>query len=319
MAFIDSYGPAPRTFPTQPIPMGYVYIQGLGVVPAAGAPWNAAGAYVPPVYPDTTGLGDPQVPAGPEPFSYAEGDWGIPDDGFNSSSPLPRYEEGWTMHPYAGVGVEQTMSPEYRAAHPQHYSAEAAEAWSRARMTPDELEAERIRLLEEQYGSLGFWRTLGRALWQGVSLGWGDEAIARYESWRRGTSYEEEWQRQMAINGILASIDPVAWATGEFAGSAAWNALGPSATGLAALRNAGIIGGVTSGLSLMGASPDHTDDLERFALGALIGAPLAAVTRGFTFAGQPSATQFAVDSAFATAPTLAFQAQVPGQMPMVNY
>lgn len=37
MAFIDSYGPAPRTFPTQPIPMGYVYIQGLGVVPAAGA------------------------------------------------------------------------------------------------------------------------------------------------------------------------------------------------------------------------------------------------------------------------------------------
>lgn len=36
------------------------------------------------------------------------------------------------MHPYAGVEVEQTMSPEYRAAHPQHYSAEAAEAWSRA-------------------------------------------------------------------------------------------------------------------------------------------------------------------------------------------
>ncbi|MCW5714856.1 MAG: hypothetical protein KIT43_10130 [Bauldia sp.] len=213
------------------------------------------------------------------------------------------------------------MPPEYRSAYPEYYSAEAAEAWSRAHMTPDELEAERMRLLEEQYGSLSFWRTIGRALLQGVSLGWSDEAIARYESWRRGTSYEEEWQRQMAINNALASVDPVAWAAAEFAASAAWNAapFGAGARGLAAIRNAGILGAATSAASLAGASSTGTDHIERALLGVAAGGPLAFVGRGFSFARPTFPTQVAVDSAFVTAPNLAFQAQIPTQLPMVQY
>jgi len=321
MAFINSYAAGTsRGSANSDVPPGYVYVPGLGVVPVGSLGWNVPDSgYSPFAYQGDAGFDEFGMPAGLQQFQFAADDWGVPDQGFDAPGTAYQYEDARTMHPYAGVEVQQTMPPEYHAAHPEYYSAEAAAAWSRAHMTPDEIEAERMRLLEEQYGSLSFWRTIGRALLQGVSLGWGDEAIARYESWRRGTSYEEEWQRQMAINNALASVDPVAWATGEFAGSAAWNALGPTATGLAALRNAGLIGAATSGLSLMGASPSHTDDLERLALGAISGGPLATVARGFTFARRPPRGQFVIDSAFQTAPTLAFQAQIPGQLPMVQY
>lgn len=187
-------------------------------------------------------------------------------------------------------------------------------------MTPAEIEAERLRFLEEQYGSLSFWRTIGRALWQGVSLGWGDEAVAWYESQRRGTSYEEEWQRQMAVNGALASVDPAAWAAAEFAGSAAWNApflFGPlgAARGIAALRNAALLNGATGGVSLAG-SGGPGNRLQRFALGAVTGAPLGFVGGGYTQAwpGISRTGQFLTDSALTTAPTMAFQAQIPGSL-----
>ena len=50
----------------------------------------------------------------------------------------------------------------------------------RAHMTPAQIEAEHLRQLEEQYGSLSFGRTIARALWQGITLSLGDELVALY-------------------------------------------------------------------------------------------------------------------------------------------
>lgn len=271
----NPYGASPYGAAVSP---GPVYIPGIGFVPGGPPEWvsPASQAYGPLTQPAPVPFDSYGAPAELQPFEFGYDDWGAADYGYDAPAGVDPFG-AMTMRPYAGVEVEQTMSPEYQALNPEYYSHEAADAWTRAHMTPAEIEAERLRLMEGQYGSLSFWRTIGRALWQGVTLGWGDEGVAWYESQRRGTSYEEELELQRQTNEALRSIDPVAFGIGEAVG-----AIGPQA-GLTALpwaRTANEVlrqmikmgaGGATGGaINLAGESVQQ--DLRSLGLNALIGA-----------------------------------------------
>lgn len=202
---------------------------------------------------------------------------------------------------YSGVEVNWTSTPEQRQAFIENGERarleRAAREWAR-------------QVARENPG--GFWRALGRSLWQGVTFNYGDELLAYYESVRKGTDYEDELARQREIIFELAQDNPGTFAIAEFLPQAALSAF-PLGSGLAALGRSAAIGAGVGGLNMMGSGSHQGDDLERFLLGGAIGSFGALGTGYFSHLPQRTITDVA-GAILGSAPTAATASQIGGEV-----
>lgn len=125
---------------------------------------------------------------------------------------------------------------------------------------------------------------------QGITMGFGDEAIARLESIRSGRPYEEVLQEAKAMYRGAQEQNPISYATGEFAGGAAPSlipGIGQAATG-AKLGRLAAMGAGTGALSGLGFSEGQTaGEIARdIGIGGALGGALPVVGRGIAKATQ---------------------------------
>lgn len=148
---------------------------------------------------------------------------------------------------------------------------------------------------EQEPQEPGMAEAFARAMAQGVSFGFSDEATAKLKSMFKGTPYEEEVEKERAAYKAAEQAHPITSTIGEMAGGAipaiGLTALtgGAAAAPLAARIGLGAAEGLATG-ALYGAGKAEKDTLKEATsgagIGALVGGAIPVVGRAFKGAGE---------------------------------